>query len=136
MTAGVRDFSSALRQQLWIDGALPGMNEVIAAAKGCGGSGALYAKMKKEQTERIAWLAKAAKLRPVQRARFVFAWSERSKRRDPDNFVAARKFVLDGLVVAGVLPGDGWDCVVGFHDTWVSQPERPGVLVVIEDAAV
>lgn len=119
-------------QALWIPGPLPGENEIIAAAKGFGGRGYGYSKLKRELTERIALLARAAKLRPMAAAHLTFEWREPSKRRDPDNFSAGgRKFALDGLVAAGVLPGDGWAHVLGFSETWTVDKSRPGVLVTL-----
>lgn len=118
-------------QELWIPGPLPGQNEMTAAAKGFAGRGYGYAKMKRNWTDTIALLAKAAKLAPVARARFHFAWFEKTRRRDPDNFVAGKKFVLDGLVLAGVLPGDRWANVESCSDSWAVSA-HPGVRVTIE----
>ena len=120
-----------MRQELWIPGPLPGMNETIAAAKGFGGRGYGYSKIKHRWTEAVQLLAKAAQLKPVSSARFSFVWRERKRSRDPDNFTAARKFVLDGLVAAGVIPDDGWAEVLGFSDAWTVS-RQPGVLVTIE----
>jgi Holliday junction resolvase RusA-like endonuclease len=62
---------------------------------------------------------------------FIIEYREASRRRDPDNFAAAKKFILDGLVQAGVLADDGWDEVVGFDESWIVDKEKPGVLVTI-----
>lgn len=106
-------------QRLWIPGRLPGLNEVIAAAKGSGGRGNAYATMKRQHGELVWALAKAAKLRPMTRVRVAFRWVEKDRRRDPDNVSSAgRKFILDGLVQAGVLPGDGWAAIAGWSDTF------------------
>jgi hypothetical protein len=120
-------------QRLFIPGHLPGMNEVVEAAKGAGGRGARYATMKRQWTELVWALAKSARLRPVKRARLAFLWIERDKRRDLDNIAAAKKFVNDGLVNAGILSGDGWAGVVGFSDEFAVDPGRHGVEVTIEE---
>lgn len=105
--------------RLWIPGKLPGMNDLIGAAKGFGGRGYGYSKLKRQWTDTIILLAKAAKLQPVKRARLGFLWVEESRRRDPDNIAAGgRKLILDGLVKAGVLPGDGWAVVESWADTF------------------
>lgn len=121
------------RQTLWIPGRLPGLNEVIAAAKGAGGRGHAYAKMKRDLGELVWALAKAARLRPVTRARLAFRWVEKDRRRDPDNVSSAgRKFILDGLVKAGVLPGDGWAAVAGWSDAF-EVGVKHGVEIVITE---
>jgi hypothetical protein len=122
------------RQRLWIPGRLPGLNEIIDAAKGAAGRGFRYAKMKRELGEMVWAHAKAARLRPVTRARLTFRWVEKDRRRDPDNVSSAgRKFILDGLVKAGVLPGDGWAAIAGWSDTF-EVGERHGVEVLIEES--
>lgn len=45
---------------------------------------------------------------------------------------AGQKLVLDGLVAAGILPGDGWAHVRGLEHAFVVDADRPGVLVEIE----
>lgn len=116
---------------LWVPGPLPGMNELIAAAKGSGGRGAGYARLKKQWTEAVWAEAKRARL-PSFTGRVVltFTWHEADRRRDPDNVAAGgRKLVLDGLVLAGVLGGDGWRYVQSWTDRFDVRPERPGVAV-------
>ena len=123
-------------QELWIPGPLPGLNDLIADAKGYGGRGYGYSKTKREWSNTVMLLAKSAKLKPVASARLSFEWREKTKRRDPDNFSSAgKKLILDGLVKAGVLDGDGWSGVYSFTDCWVVDSRAPGVLVRITDAA-
>ena len=52
------------------------------------------------------------KLVPVERyqVRLAFHIVRRDCRADSDNIVAGtRKFVLDGLIEAGIIRNDGWD---------------------------
>src|SRR3954468_6926208 len=109
-----RDATSAT---LWIPGPLPGMNDVIDAAKGSGGRGKDYSVMKRTWSEIVWAVALRARIqRPGPFAGPVhvrFLWVERDQRRDKDNIAAAKKFVLDGLVTALVLRSDGWDGVGG-----------------------
>lgn len=120
---------------LWVPGPLPGMNEMIAAAKGNRGKGLAYARMKKDWTDRVWAIAMSTGINkpgPFQRrVALQFVWVEKDKRRDPDNVAAARKFVLDGLVNAGVIQGDGWRWISGWWDRWEVNAERPGVGVNI-----
>lgn len=125
-----------MTQELFIPGPLPGMNELIAAAKGAGGRGYLYAKLKREWTETVASLAKA-RLTHVETAWFRFDWYEKGRRRDPDNVAAGgRKLILDGLVAAGILTDDNWTRVLGWADYFNVDAKRPGVAVMIDDSAV
>lgn len=123
-------------QRLWIGGQLPGMNEIVEAAKGAGGTGRIYSAMKKQWTDHVWALAKVARLRPMEvPAVLVFVWRELTRRRDKDNIAAAKKFVVDGLVTAGVLAGDGWKGVAGFVDRFeVVSHGHEGVEVMIEAA--
>lgn len=122
-------------QTLVIPGHLPGLNEIIAAAKGAGGRGFLYAKLKRQWSETIWALARSARLTPVVRARFTFRWIEKDRRRDPDNVAAGgRKLIFDGLVKAGTMPGDGWAHIAGWSDSFEVDPHRHGVRVTIESA--
>lgn len=124
---------AVLVQHLWVPGRLPGLNEVIAAAKGRGGKGHAYAAMKRTVGEMIWAYAKSARLQPVKRARLEFRWIEKDRRRDPDNVSSAgRKFVLDALVTAGVLPGDGWAAIAGWSDSF-EVGTRHGVEVTITE---
>ncbi len=109
---------------LWIPGPLPGLNELIAAAKGSGGRGMAYAKLKRQWTDTVWALARNAGIHkpgPFEQRVFIdWTWLERDKRRDPDNVAAGgRKLILDGLVKAGVLAGDGWKHVAGWTDRWI-----------------
>lgn len=119
---------------LWIPGPLPGMNDLIAAAKGAGGTGRAYSRLKRQWTEAVWALAKARRVPFFGRAHLVFEWREKNCRRDPDNIAAAKKLVLDGLVQAGVLTGDGWSYVSGWTDRFRVVPAgmRAGVMVTLK----
>lgn len=92
--------------KLTIPGRLPGLNEITDAARG---NRYASAKMKKEYTELVAWYAKSARLPRLKRVDLVFTWYEPHRQRDKDNIMAGQKFILDGLVAAGVLDNDGWN---------------------------
>lgn len=105
------------------------MNEIVAAAKGHGGTGRGYSRLKRDWTDRIAMYAKAAKLAPLlPPVTLRFRWVEKARRRDPDNIAAGgRKLCLDALVKAGLLPDDGWAQVAGWVDTFEVDRDNPGV---------
>lgn len=111
-------------------GPLPGMNEIIAAAKSGRGKSNAYARLKKYWHTIIILSIRQAKIKPVESAVIEFVWAEKNKRRDPDNIVVGRKFILDGLVEARILKNDGWGQVLKFTDEWcVSQ--KPGIKVTL-----
>lgn len=123
-----------MTQTLWIAGPLPCLNDIIKAAKGCGGRGYAYSKMKDTWTSLVANRARALRIKPVTCARFRFEWREHSRQRNPDNVAAAKKFLFDGLVTAGVLVNDGWSQIAGWSDAWAVS-DQPGVLVTIEEVS-
>jgi len=66
---------------------------------------------------------------------FGYVVVEETLKRDPSNICsAAVKFIEDGLVLAGVIPNDGWDQVLGIRVTWIHRKgQEPGVYVVMSD---
>jgi Holliday junction resolvase RusA-like endonuclease len=113
-------------------GRLPCLNDIIDAAKGAGGKGSHYARMKRTWTEAFVWAANAAKIPPLKRIHLDFIWEEPNKQRNPDNIAAAKKFILDGLVKAGVLKNDGWSQVAGWTDQFHVKPPG-GVTILITE---
>ncbi len=108
------------------------MNEIIAAAKSGRGKSNAYSRMKNEITALCMLRARVARLKPVLAAGLAFVWCEKTIRRDPDNVMAAQKFIIDGLVAAKVLPDDGWRFVHSLvHEFTISA--HPGVHVTIEE---
>lgn len=49
-----------------------------------------------------------ANVEPVEAASLTIVHIEPNRRRDPDNIMAAQKFILDGMVQAGIIEDDGW----------------------------
>jgi hypothetical protein len=86
-----------------IPGRLPGLNEMIEAAKSHYGN---YSDMKKNYTDMVAWAALAAKVPKMETVEVTILWVEPDNRRDFDNVCCGAKFVLDGLVRARVLHND------------------------------
>lgn len=120
---------------LFVPGPLPSLNDLIDAAKGSGGRGKAYAKLKKQWCETVwayALQARIHKPGPFARPVFLtFLWVERDTARDKDNIAAAKKFLIDGLVLARVLQDDTWGWVQGFSDDFSVDPRRPGCLITI-----
>ena len=107
---------------------MPDFNTLVRAMKG---HWSVWHKEKKRWTDKVALLSKAARLRPYEvPVRVEMTHYSRDRRRDPDGIrTVASKFILDGLVVAGVLPDDSQRWVLGFTDFFEVDKERPRVVV-------
>lgn len=104
-----------------IKGKLPGLNEYTRACRGKNGD-RLGAKFKRDVEEQIGWAIKLARtsktLHAVNGPVIVrIEWYESTKRRDVDNIVFAKKFILDALVSNGILQDDGRKYVKQIYDT-------------------
>ncbi len=110
--------------KLTIPGRLPGLNEIIDAARG---NKYKAAQQKQEYTNMVAWCAKAARLPRMERVDMAFYWYEPNRRRDKDNIMAGQKFILDGLVEAGVLKNDGWKQIRDVSHRFAVDPGNPRV---------
>jgi Holliday junction resolvase RusA-like endonuclease len=91
------------------------------------------AQIKRAETERVAWEIKA---QPHEKpaaypVHIGYVWYMKDQRKDLDNIAFAKKFINDGLVLAGILPGDGQKHIAGFTDTFIVDRERPRVEIVI-----
>ena len=122
-------------QKLFVPGVMPGLNEVINSAKGAGGSGAHYYRLKDTLTSSVMILARTARPRlvPMESAHFHYTFRELHRKRDPSNIFVAVKFIEDGLVAAGVFKNDGWDQVLSIRMNFeVVDKKSAGVLVTME----
>lgn len=124
---------SPMIQRVYVLGSLPGLNDIIAAAKRGRKGYQPYATMKQECEMVIRAAIRKAKLTPVQGPVMLrFCWHEANKKRDLDNVAAGKKFINDALVHAGILAGDGWAHVHGFTDEFVIDRAYPGVEIRLE----
>lgn len=123
-----------MRAHMVIEGRMAGLNEYVDAERRNRYAGA---KLKKAETERAAAAARAYGMPrfdgPVE---VSFVWYERNRRRDVDNVCAAKKFVLDGLVRAGVLPDDSQRHVRALRDMVLVDAARPRVEVFVDGEAL
>jgi Holliday junction resolvase RusA-like endonuclease len=116
-------------QSVWIEGRLPGLNEIIAlrASKYRGS----YNREKRRWDRYLAELFRA-NLEPMARAHIHFSIVAPNKRMDPDNMLAgACKFVLDSLVHAGILSDDGWAEVASLTFEWSVDKQSPGIQLTL-----
>ena len=111
-----------------IPGELTDLNTYIKAERGNRYSGA---KLKKEETERVAWLSKGHKVDkyPVN---ITCNWYLKDRRKDIDNCAFAVKFILDGLVMAGVLENDSQKYIKSLSHNFAIDKANPRVVVEIK----
>jgi len=125
-------------QRFFVPGPLPGANEILDArmqqaikTTKSGKRWNLYSKMKKQWQDIIVASINLAKIQPMKKIYLHCTWHEASKKRDKDNIVAGKKFILDGLVACGIIKNDGWTHVEGFTDLFVVNRARVGVDVAL-----
>lgn len=113
-----------------IKGELPDLNTYtssLANNRHIGG------KVKREATHQIAWETKkfgTRKLPPPYH--ITFNWYCKNKKKDPDNVIFAKKFILDGLQISGVIPQDTWNTIQGFTDNLFIDKEDPRIEIIIK----
>lgn len=110
-----------------IPGELPDLNTIIDKSKG---HWAQYSKMKKRYTEMVAWLAKGkGKFKKID---IYITWYCKNRRKDKDNIMAGTKFILDGLVMAGVIENDGWRHVGSISHDFKVDRDNPRIEVKLK----
>ena len=93
-----------MKVEITIPGELPDLNEIIKASKSHFGA---YSKMKSINTEEVAWGCLGYPKRQLKMPVDVTCkWVTKNLKKDPDNVSAGVKFILDGLVLAGILHDD------------------------------
>lgn len=113
-----------------IQGTMPGLNDFLAAVNR---HRLVGNKMKQEQTERVAWAAKQQLpvfTRPIN---LTFVYREANRKRDKDNIAFAKKFIFDGLVMAGRIPNDTWAWIGDWSEAFVVDAAAPGITVIINE---
>lgn len=116
--------------QLIIPGELTDLNTYINAERSNRYAGA---KIKQEMTDYITLLAKSLKTEIRTPVRITYRWYCKNKRKDKSNIAFAKKFIEDGLVVAGVLKNDGWNDIEGFNDRFYIDKANPRIEVDITE---
>lgn len=124
-----------IRQELHIPHRLPGMNDIIAWSRSSKGKWNRYSTEKKKIGKEIIALSIQQKLVKVSRpVDIIFHWHEleKGKMRDKDNIASGKKFLLDGLVKAGILGDDDWKHVNDFRDIFYAG-DVESVVVEIQE---
>lgn len=119
---------------LIIKGELPSLNEIISAAKKGKGNYQPYSKMKHEYTDMIAWECKSQlKGRTYNEIKLDIVWYSPNAKKDIDNVSVGLKFILDGMVKAGVIENDGRKQVKGFNHKFEIDKQNPRVEIMINE---
>lgn len=99
--------------KLIIPGELPDLNTIIKVAKS---HPMAYANLKKDNTDIVTWSAKSQKINKHEKIDLSITFYCKNRMKDKDNILVGLKFILDGLVKAGIITGDGWKQVGKFKD--------------------
>lgn len=114
--------------KLTIPGELPDLNEIIKVSKIHYGA---YSKLKKDNTNKVTWLAK--QLPKMDKIDLNITWYCKNRRKDKDNIAVGIKFILDGLVKAGTIKNDGWKQVNDFSHNFKVDKKNPRIEVEIKE---
>ena len=115
-------------QSFTIPGQLPTLNAVLAATKR---HWSAYASVKKSETAKVHWIAKGQLKPATPPVHLIFAWTTKDRRMDLDNVSHGQKYVIDGLVHAGILPDDTRKTVVSILHKF-TEPDTKSPRVSIE----
>lgn len=111
----------------------PTLNEYIDCERG---STIAAAAMKKKCTEHVMVQCIEQGIPPVAgKVDLLFEWHS-STRHDPDNVAFAKKFILDGLQLAGVLENDNRKFIGTMADEIIQDDEDYVVLHITENMGI
>jgi len=89
------------------------------------------AKTKKDETCAVSLFARAQGKPITHKSKINFTWFCKNQKKDPDNISFAQKYILDGLVKAGILQGDGWKNIGALYHEFEIDKENPRVEIEI-----
>lgn len=115
--------------QIEIPGTLPSLNEIIDAAKT---HKMKYRNLKKDATEKCQLVASQLP-RYLDSIFLDITYYAPDRRTDPDNIAAGKKFIIDGLVEAGVIENDGWSEIAGWNEEFEKDKENPRIVVEVTE---
>jgi hypothetical protein len=119
-------------REVWLPCRAPNLNDLIRVK---GSNAHIYNSLKKTWAEMVKVCSMRAYMPRFKCCSVHFELVEPNRKSDPDNIAAgAAKLILDGLVKAGVLEGDGWKHITGLSFSWRVGAE-PGVRVVLTPEA-
>lgn len=111
----------------------PTLNEYIDCERG---STIAAAAMKKKCTGQVKEQCLSQQVQPVNgKVDLLFEWHS-STRHDPDNIAFAKKFILDGLQLAGVLENDNRKFIGTMADEIIQDDEDYVILHITENMGI
>lgn len=111
----------------------PTLNEYIDCERG---STIAAAAMKKKCTEQVKEQCVSQQIQPVNgKVDLLFEWHS-STRHDPDNVAFAKKFILDGLQLAGVLENDNRKFIGTMADEIIQDDEDYVILHITKNMGI
>ena len=118
-----------MKNKLILNFELPTLNQIINESKQ---HWAKYSTPKKKFTElvRLEAIRQGLEIKEYP-ANFIFSWYRKNKRTDKDNIIVGQKYILDGLVLAELLPNDGWEFVGNLIHHFQVDKDNPRVEVEI-----
>lgn len=119
-----------MRQVLYLK-TMPSLNDYIKALKKFRLVGQA---MKTDYTDATHLACKHQKIKPYTvPVKLEFVYIEKNAKRDPDNIVFCKKFILDGMVNAGIIPNDTQKYIKTWTEEWMVDKNNPGIEVYIEE---
>ena len=116
--------------EIVIPGELPDFNLIIEESKKGNRRYQPYNEIKQHHTERVAWIIKSKIKKPLPKVDVEIEWICKDKRKDKDNVSGGGiKFILDGLVMAGVIKNDGWKEIGNISHTFGVAKHNPRAIV-------
>lgn len=115
-----------------IPGELPDLNQIIEEAKNHWSN---YSSLKKTNTQIVAYCTKQHVKQKYKKIDIEINWVCKNKRKDKDNIMAGTKFILDGLVAAGIIKNDGWAHIGEIRHRCTVDKQEPRIEVKITEVA-
>ena len=110
-----------------IKGTLPSLNEYINVERS---NKFAAAKMKKDATNLVFWSLKSQKCKEsFATVYLIIKYFCKDKRKDKDNISFQKKFIMDGMQKAGIIPNDGWNNILGWDESFEIDKENPRIEV-------
>lgn len=112
-----------------IPGRLPSLNDYINACRTNPHAGA---KLKRDSQECVINAIREWGIQPMETpVKLSITWVEPNMKRDKDNVRSGVKYILDGLVEAGIIKNDSWKHIDNIYDEYSVNKAKPHIEVLI-----
>jgi Holliday junction resolvase RusA-like endonuclease len=120
---------SANQIELFISGEFMQLNDYIRTERG---NRFAAADIKESETARAESACDGVPTLSAYPVDITFHWYREDRRTDPDNIAFASKFILDGMVKAGVLKDDGMHEIRSITHLFTVNKACPGVEITVK----